>query len=120
MFMGSVTIRKTAAILATMSLVVLTAGCSVLEDTASSATTQLTEAASKEMVRQACAPIQDGSIDAGELRVLSSIIGSVDGGGLPKQMVEVLKELANSGDQAPQALQDRLVKACEATTESNN
>lgn len=118
--MGSVTIRKTAAILAVSSLAVLTAGCSVLEDTASSAATQLTDAAAKEMVRQACAPIQDGTIDAGELRVLGSIITSVEGGGLPQSMVDILKELANAGDHAPRALQDRLVNACEDSNAAGN
>ncbi|MGP9607567.1 hypothetical protein [Glutamicibacter sp. AOP33-2CA-4] len=118
--MGNVEIRKSAAILAVSSLIMVTAGCSMLEDTATSAATQLTDAAATEMVRQACAPVQDGSIDAGELRVLSSIIGSVEGGGLPQPIVEVLKELASSGDQAPQALQDRLVQACDDANANNN
>lgn len=116
--MGKVFTRKTATVLAVVSLAVFTAGCSVIQDTASSAAGQLTDAASKEVVRQACAPIQDGTIDAGELRVLSSIVDSVEGGGLPQELVSVLKELANVGDKAPSGLQDRLVAACDDATAS--
>lgn len=117
--MGKVKVRKMAALFAMTSVVMLSAGCSIVEDTASRASDQLTDAASKELVRQACAPIQDGSIDAGELKVLSSIVGSVEGGGLPDEMVNVLTELADSGDKAPEALQERLKTSCDdATTQS--
>jgi len=118
--MGKVKVRKAATLFAITSVVVLSAGCSVVQDTASSAANQLTDAASKEIVRQACAPIQDGTIDSSELRVLSSIVKSVDGGGLPEEMVHVLNDLADAGDQAPVALQDRLKEACDnAAAESN-
>ncbi|MFJ2619386.1 hypothetical protein [Glutamicibacter sp. NPDC087344] len=95
------------------------AGCSVVQDTASSAASQLTDAASKEIVRQACAPIQDGRIDASELRVLTSLVGSVEGGGLPQDLVDVLNDLAASGDSVSTTLQDRLVQACDDATSEN-
>jgi len=118
--MGKVHFQKTATLFVFVSVALLSAGCSAVQDTASSAANQLTDAASKEIVRQACAPVQDGTIDASELRVLTSIVKSVDGGGLPEEMVQVLNDLADSGDQAPVALQDRLKEACDnATAESN-
>ncbi|WP_246055531.1 hypothetical protein [Glutamicibacter uratoxydans] len=101
-------------------LTLMTASCSVIEDSASSAANQLTDAATKEVVRQACAPIQDGSIDASELRVLSSMVGSVEGGGLPQSLVDVLNELADSGDNVSKSLQNRLVKACDDATAQAN
>ncbi|UYQ76877.1 hypothetical protein OF385_12735 [Glutamicibacter sp. JL.03c] len=101
-------------------MALLSAGCSVVQDTASNAADQLTDAASKEIVRQACAPVQDGTIDSSELRVLSSIVKSVDGGGLPDEMVQVLNDLADAGDQAPVALQDRLKESCDNATAGEN
>lgn len=95
-----------------VTLGILVTGCSVVEDTASSAAQQLSQAASEELLRQACAPIQDGTIDANELKVLGSIVQSVNGGGLPEPLVDVLRELAEQGDQAPRALQDKLINAC--------
>ncbi|MGP9529192.1 MULTISPECIES: hypothetical protein [Micrococcaceae] len=118
--MGKVKFRKVASVFAITSVALLSAGCSVVEDTASRASDQLTDAASKELVRQACAPIQDGTINSSELRVLSSIVGSVEGGGLPEDMVNVLNELADSGDKAPAALQDRLKTSCDNATAQSN
>lgn len=117
--MGKVKFRKVASVFAITSVALLSAGCSVVEDTASRASDQLTDAASKELVRQACAPIQDGTINSSELRVLSSIVGSVEGG-LPEDMVNVLNELADSGDKAPAALQDRLKTSCDNATAQSN
>lgn len=117
--MGIVKVRKSAALIAISSMALLSSGCAFVEDTAADAANHLTDAASKEIVRQACAPVQDGTIDASELRVLSSIVKSVQGGGLPQELVDVLQELANSGDQAPEALQQRLVEICDEATISN-
>lgn len=114
--MGKVNFRNTSVVLLLASTAVLVAGCSVIGDTASSAASQLTDAASKEIVRQACAPVQDGRIDASELRVLSSLVGAVEGGGLPQSFVDVLNDLADSGDHVSADLQDRLVKACDNAT----
>lgn len=106
--------RKLFAMAAIVVVGTATAGCSVVEQQASDAAEQLTDAASREFIRQACAPLQDGSIDAGEIRVLSSLVNAVDGGGLPSSIVEPLKELADSGDRtAPEAIQQRLVQACD-------
>ena len=114
--MGKVQVRNAAILLLVSSATLFSAGCSVIEDSASSAASQLTDAASKEIVRQACAPIQDGRIDASELRVLSSLVGAVEGGGLPQDLVDVLNDLADSGDTASTRLQDRLVQACDDAT----
>ncbi len=118
--MGKVHFRKTSILILMSVLTLMTASCSVIEDSASSAANQLTDAATKEVVRQACAPIQDGSIDASELRVLSSMLGSVEGGGLPQSLVDVLNELADSGDNVSKSLQNRLVKACDDATAQAN
>ena len=117
--MGIEKVRKLATVVAISTMALLSTGCAFVEDTANGAASQLTDAASKEIVRQACAPVQDGTIDASELRVLSSIVKSVQGGGLPQELVDVLQELANSGDQAPEALQERLVEICDDATVSN-
>lgn len=114
--MGKVQVRNAAILLLVSSATLFSAGCSVIEDSASSAASQLTDAASKEIVRQACAPIQGGRIDASELRVLSSLVGAVEGGGLPQDLVDVLNDLADSGDTVSTRLQERLVQACDDAT----
>ncbi|MCW4467096.1 hypothetical protein OK351_16550 [Glutamicibacter sp. MNS18] len=112
--MGYTKHRKVLAVAALLLLATSTAGCSVVEQKASEAAEQLTDAASREFIRQACAPLQDGRIDAGEMRVLTSLVGAIDGGGLPAEIIEPLKELADSGDgTASEAIQQRLVQACD-------
>jgi len=114
--MGKDNTRIVLGLAALSLLATMTAGCSMVEQKASEAAGQFTDAASREFVRQACAPIQDGRIDASELRVLSSMVGAMEGGGLPPEIIDTLKELADSGDRtAPEALQRRLVQACEDT-----
>ena len=112
--MGYMKQRKFFGVATLLLLAVGTAGCSAVEQTASDAAQQLTDAASKEFVRQACAPLQDGRIDLAEMRVLTSLVGAFDGGGLPAEIVGPLKELAASSDStAPEAIQQRLLQACD-------
>lgn len=112
--MGHLNQHKVLGTAAVLLLAMTATGCSVIEQQASEAAEQLTDAASREFIRQACAPLQDGRIDASEMRVLSSLVSAIDGGGLPSEIIEPLKELADSGDStAPEAIQQRLIQACD-------
>lgn len=118
--MGYMKQRKFYGVTALLLLSVGTAGCSAVEQTASDAAQQLTDAASKEFVRQACAPLQDGRIDLAEMRVLTSLVEAFDGGGLPPEIVEPLKDLAASSESsAPAAIQQRLLQACDDAGATN-
>lgn len=98
-------------------LLLALAGCAGVADTASSAASsaasQLAGSAKKELVKTVCSPIKDGSINAGDLKILNSMVDAVREGGLPKEIVNALDEIAASGDNVPKDAQARLVAACD-------
>ena len=106
-----------ASLLASAALLFSVTGCATIADTASSAAssaaTQLADGAKKELIKKVCAPIKDGSINASDLKIVSSMVDSVREGGLPKEFVSALDDVAASGDNVPAELQDRLVTACD-------
>ncbi|MEU3330310.1 hypothetical protein ACF046_05635 [Glutamicibacter creatinolyticus] len=111
--MGKEHTRKVLGTAALALLATVVTGCSMVEQQASEAVGQLTDAASKEFVRQACAPVQDGQLENSEIRVLTSMIGAIDGGGLPASIIDPLKELADRGDRtAPEKIANSLKQAC--------
>lgn len=108
---------KGSLLLSCAAVLMSVTSCAAISDTASSAAssaaTQLAEGAKKELVKQVCAPVQDGSIDASDLKIVSSMVDSVREGGLPKEFVTALDDVAASGDKVPAELQNRLVTACD-------
>ena len=114
--MGKSSFLRTGIALAAAGLLLLSTGCSALGQGASDAAGRLTDAAGREVVRQACGPVQDGRLDASELKVFSSIVKSIDGGGLPDELVQILRGLAESGDGVSEDLQDRLISYCNDAT----
>lgn len=111
--------RSNLAAFAAAALLLLTAsGCTSIADTASSAassaTGQLAEGAKKELIKAVCAPIKDGRINAEDLKIVSSMVDAVREGGLPKEFIGALDEVAASGDKVPAEAQARLVAACDS------
>lgn len=108
---------KSSALVAAAILMLSATGCATIADTAtsaaSSAATQLADGAKKELIKQACGPIKDGTINAADLRIVSSMVDSVREGGLPKEFVSALDDVAASGDKVPADVQERLVTACD-------
>ena len=110
--------RSKSALLISGAVLLLSAtGCATIAETASSAAssagTQLADGAKKELIKQACAPIQDGTINAADLKVVASMVDAVREGGLPPEIVSALDDVAASGDQVPADVQARLVTACD-------
>ena len=108
---------KKALITALAVLALTTTGCAGIADTASSAAssaaTQLADGAKKELIKQVCAPIKDGTINAEDLKIVTSMVDAVREGGLPKEIVSALDDVAASGDKVPADVQARLVAACD-------
>lgn len=106
-----------ATLLASAVLLLSVTGCATIADTASSAAssaaTQLADGAKKELIKKVCEPIKDGSVNASDLKIVSSMVDSVREGGLPKEFVSALDDVAASGDEVPAELQERLVTACD-------
>lgn len=106
-----------ATLFASVVMLFCVSGCATIADTtssaASSAATQLAEGAKKELIKKVCEPIKDGSINASDLKIVSSMVDSVREGGLPKEFVSALDDVAASGDEVPAELQERLVTACD-------
>ena len=108
---------KNAVLLSAALLLLSVSGCATIADTASSAAssaaTQLADGAKKELVKKVCAPIKDGSINASDFKVVSSMVDAVREGGLPQEIVSALDDVAASGDKVPADVQARLVTACD-------
>lgn len=111
---------KSTLLVSGMILSLALTGCAGITDTASaaasSAASQLADGAKKEMIKAACAPIKDGSINAADLKVLNSMVDAVREGGLPPEIVKALDDVAAAGDNVPADAQARLASACDAAT----
>lgn len=68
------------------------------------------------MIKTVCSPIKDGTINAGDLKILNSMVDAVREGGLPKEFVNALDDVAAAGDKVPADTQARLVAACDSAT----
>ncbi|PQZ87744.1 hypothetical protein CQ018_17525 [Arthrobacter sp. MYb227] len=109
--------RKTPLLASVVLVMFAIAGCAEVGDkassAASSAASHVAELAKKELITAVCAPLKDGTINASELKVLSSMVDAVREGGLPKELVNALDGVAGAGDNVPADAQARLVTACD-------
>ncbi|MBG6084323.1 hypothetical protein [Zhihengliuella flava] len=108
--------RLTALALTAAAALSLTACAQVqqaAEDAANSAASTLTDAAKREALTRACAPITDGTLNADDVAVLTSLLEPAEAAGVPADLLSPLRELADAGDAAPQAAIDRAAEACE-------
>lgn len=99
-------------------------GCSQVqqaaEEAASSAAGQVADTAKAEALKRACEPVQDGTLDASDITLLSTMIEPAEAAGVPSSMLDPLRELAESGDSAPQAAVDRAAQMCEDAIAGTN
>lgn len=113
-------ISKTLAASVLALALVSVSGCAEVADTAkeaaSGAASQVAETARVQAIKAVCAPLRDGTINAGDLKLLAGLLDSAEQAGLPAEIVDPLRTIAASGDQAPQEAQDQLVIACDDAT----
>lgn len=95
-------------------------GCAQVADTAkeaaSSAASQVAETTRAEAIKAICAPVRDGKLNAAELKNLSGFMTLAEQAGLPSEFTAPLRMIADSGIEAPQAVQQQLLTACDNAT----
>jgi hypothetical protein len=117
--------RRLAALAPLVSVVLLVAGCSTVEqatsdaankvaqagkDAASQAASDIATAGKAELMRQACKPVKDGTISASDQELISGLLAGAEAAGVRPDVVAQFKEAAQAGDKVPanvvKALQD--------------
>lgn len=109
--------RPLAALAAAAFLIALT-GCGQVQDAAEKAVndgaSQVATAAGGEVKKQACAIVEDGLISAKDKELLGGLVAGAETAGAPAEITTPLRQIADSGDQAPaesvKALQDACAK----------
>lgn len=109
-------VTRPPLLLIVVPVVSLLVGCSqakdATSDAASSAASQARDAATAELKRQICAPVQDGRISAQDKQVLTGLAATAKAAGVSAEITAPLDEIAKAGDQAPADSVTALRKAC--------
>lgn len=96
----------------------LLVGCGGAEqaakDAANSAASGVATAAAEQVKRQICNLVEDGLVSVQDKNVLTGLVGVADTARVPVEITKPLKEIAQAGDQAPEASVSELKKACAA------
>ncbi|MDI3242102.1 hypothetical protein QK292_10260 [Arthrobacter sp. AL08] len=106
------------AALPAAALMIALTGCGQVQDAANKAVSdgasQVATAAGSEIKKQACSLVADGLVSVKDKEVLGSLVSGAEKAGVPAEIVTPLRQIADSGDQAPaesvQALQDACAK----------
>ncbi|WP_309082372.1 hypothetical protein [Zhihengliuella sp.] len=108
-----------SAVLAAAVLLLGLTGCTQVqqatEDAAASAVDSVTESARRDVVARICAPVTDGTLDASDVALLSSLVEPAEAAGVPADLLDPLRRVAEAGDSAPQDLLDEAAAACTET-----
>jgi hypothetical protein len=117
--------KSRLAVIALAAALPLSLGaCSQIQDTATSAAStaasqaksKATAAARDEARRQICQRVSDGQVSAQDKQVLSGLVTGAESQGVPAEITEPLRQIADSGDQVPVEAATKLKKACDSPT----
>lgn len=91
------------------------AGCSQVEETAGEivgdAASEVAGAAADEVRSQVCRLVSDG-VSEEDRAVLGGLVDAAESAGLPADIVDPLRDIAEAGDQVPTEAVDQLNEAC--------
>lgn len=94
----------------------LVAGCSQAEEAvqnaASSAASGVANAAAEQVKGQICALLEDGVVSASDKTVLTGLVAGAETAGLPSEITNPLREIAEAGDAVPSQSVKQLQEAC--------
>jgi hypothetical protein len=98
--------------------------CSQVQDSASSAArdaasqgaSKVADAAKDELRRQICQRVADGQVSAQDKQVLSGLVSRAASAGVPGEITSPMRQIADSGDQAPAEAVRTLKEACGSST----
>lgn len=80
------------------------------QDAASQAASDIAQAGKDELMRQACRPVQDGTISASDQELISGLLAGAEAAGVRSEVIAQFEQVAQAGDQVPanvvKALQD--------------
>ncbi|QDY89666.1 hypothetical protein E7Y32_05115 [Arthrobacter sp. UKPF54-2] len=110
--------KRTLAAASLAVLAITLAGCGQLQQATDKAVSdgasQVASAAGNELKKQACSLVADGLVSASDKKALGGLVAGAQAAGLPAEIAAPLKQIADSGDQAPadsvKALQDACAK----------
>ncbi|MDN4645054.1 hypothetical protein [Arthrobacter sp. PsM3] len=108
---------RLAALAAAILTIALT-GCGQVQDAANKAVSdgasQVATAAGSEVKKQACTLVADGLVSVKDKEALGGLVAGAESAGVPTEITTPLRQIADSGDQAPaesvKALQDACAK----------
>lgn len=93
-------------------MALLLSGCAQIEESATDTVSQVADAAADEVRNQVCALVEDGQVSRQDMQVLSGLVAAAESAGVPSEIADPLKEIAEAGDTAPQESVDALQEAC--------
>jgi hypothetical protein len=111
--------KRSLLAMSMLPVVVLLAGCAQAEEAAqnaaSSAVSQVANAAAEQVKGQICTLIEDGLVSASDKAALTGLVAGADTAGVPSEITAPLKEIAAAGDEVPSESVKQLQKACAAS-----
>lgn len=117
--------RLTAAVIA--ALAILMSGCGQVQEAANDAVDQASARASEAVddaissgiaagkdavLSQICGPVEDGTVDAADMQILSGLQAAAQEAGVPQQFTEPLEEIVRAGDEIPAKSVAALRQSC--------
>ncbi|MDQ4046987.1 MAG: hypothetical protein M3127_06430 [Actinomycetota bacterium] len=94
----------------------LVAGCSQAEEAvqnaASSAASGVANAAAEQVKGQICALLEDGLVSASDKAALGGLVAGAEAAGVPSEIMNPLREIAEAGDAVPAESVKQLQEAC--------
>ena len=110
--------KRSLALLSTLPLLVLAVGCGQVQEAAqnaaSSAVTEVASAAADQVKGQVCAVIQDGLVSVEDKKLLAGLVSGAETAGVPAEITDPMKQIAEAGEEVPAASVTELKKACAA------
>lgn len=110
--------KRSLALLSMIPLVALVVGCGQVQDAAqnaaSSAATEVANAAADQVKGQVCAVIEDGLVSVEDKKLLVGLVGGAEAAGVPAEITDPMKQIAEAGEEVPAASVSELKKACAA------
>jgi hypothetical protein len=110
--------KRSLTFLSIVPLIVLVVGCGQVQDAAqnaaSSAVTQVASAAADQVKGQVCAVVEDGLVSVEDKKLLVGLVAGAETAGVPAEITDPMKQIAEAGEEVPAASVTELKKACTA------
>ena len=110
------TVKKLAALCLLVPFSAFLVGCNQIEETAGGiagdTASKVAGAAAEEVRSQVCSLVRDGNISAEDQELLAGLVDAAGAAGLPADITDPLRDIAEAGDQVPADSVNALNEAC--------